>query len=64
MYKKYKSVKEYNSIVNRIKLNEQLNQKLEETTQAIYKEWFVDFEFPNKQGKLYKSFRIIVPDEI
>jgi type I restriction enzyme S subunit len=39
-------VKEYNTIVNRIKLNEHLNQKLEETAQAIYKEWFVDFKFP------------------
>jgi len=35
-------VKEYNTIVNRIKLNEQLNQKLEETAQAIYREWFVE----------------------
>lgn len=39
-------VAEYNTIVNRIKLNEQLNRKLEETAQAIYKRWFVDFEFP------------------
>ncbi|MBF0236391.1 MAG: restriction endonuclease subunit S [SAR324 cluster bacterium] len=39
-------VVEYNTIVNRIKLNEQLNQKLEETAQALYKHWFVDFEFP------------------
>jgi type I restriction enzyme S subunit len=39
-------VKEYNTIVNRINLNEQLNQKLEETAQALYKHWFVDFEFP------------------
>ncbi|RJP91587.1 MAG: restriction endonuclease subunit S [Desulfobacteraceae bacterium] len=39
-------VKEYHTIVNRIKLNERLNQKLEETAQAIYKQWFVDFEFP------------------
>jgi len=39
-------VAEYNTIVNRIKLNEQLNRKLEETAQAIYKQWFVDFEFP------------------
>ena len=39
-------VKEYNTVVNRIKLNEQLNQKLEETAQAIYKHWFVDFNFP------------------
>lgn len=35
-------VKEYNTIVNRIKLNEQLCQKLEETAQAIYKQWFVE----------------------
>ncbi len=48
-------VAEYNTVVNRIKLNEQLNQKLEETAQAIYKHWFVDFEFPNEQGKPYKS---------
>jgi type I restriction enzyme S subunit len=60
-------VKEYNVIVNRIKLNEQLNQKLEETAQAIYKQWFVDFEFPisaeyaasigkpEMEGKPYKS---------
>jgi type I restriction enzyme S subunit len=60
-------VKEYNTIVNRIKLNEQLNQKLEETAQAIYKEWFVDFEFPmtkeyaesigkpELEGKAYKA---------
>ena len=48
-------VKEYNTIINRIKLNEQLNQKLEETAQALYKHWFVDFEFPNENGKSYKS---------
>ncbi len=35
-------VKEYNVIQNRIALNQQLIQKLEETAQAIYKEWFVD----------------------
>lgn len=60
-------VREYHTIVNRIKLNEQLNQKLEETAQAIYKQWFVDFEFPMSkehaaeigkpelEGKPYKS---------
>lgn len=35
-------VKEYNTIVNRINLNNQLIQKLEETAQAVYKQWFVD----------------------
>lgn len=44
--KQLEIVREYNTVVNRIKLNEQLNQKLEETAQAIYKQWFVDFEFP------------------
>jgi type I restriction enzyme, S subunit len=48
-------VKEYNVIQNRIALNKQLIQKLEETAQAIYKQWFVDFEFPDENGKGYKS---------
>lgn len=48
-------VKEYNTIQNRIDLNNQLIQKLEETAQAIYKQWFVEFEFPNENGKPYKS---------
>lgn len=37
-------VKEYNVIENRIALNQQLIQKLEETAQAIYKQWFVEFD--------------------
>ena len=48
-------VKEYNTVVNRIKLNQQLIRKLEETAQAIYKQWFVDFEFPDENGNPYKS---------
>ncbi len=35
-------VKEYNTIQNRIALNQQLIQKLEETAQAIYKQWFIE----------------------
>ena len=53
--KQLEIVKEYNIIQNRIKLNNQLITKLEETAQAIYKQWFVDFEFPDKNGKAYKS---------
>jgi type I restriction enzyme S subunit len=34
-------VAEYNTVTNRITLNNQLNQKLEETAQALYKHWFV-----------------------
>lgn len=53
--KQYEIVKEYNVIKNRITLNQELIQKLEETAQAIYREWFVDFEFPNENGLPYKS---------
>ncbi len=48
-------VKEYNVIQNRIQLNQTLIQKLEETAQAIYREWFVEFEFPDENGMPYKS---------
>ena len=48
-------VKEYNIIINRIALNNQLIHKLEETAQAIYKQWFIDFDFPDEEGKPYKS---------
>ena len=48
-------VKEYNVLVDRINLNNRLVQKLEEAAQAIYKQWFVDFEFPDEDGKPYKS---------
>lgn len=48
-------IKEYHTIEDRIKLNEELNQKLEDTAQSIYKEWFVNFEFPDENGKTYKS---------
>lgn len=48
-------VQEYQTIENRIKLNEQITQRLEETAQALYKQWFIDFEFPDEAGKPYKS---------
>lgn len=48
-------VREYNVIQNRIALNNQLITKLEETAQTIYKQWFVDFEFPDANGLPYKS---------
>jgi type I restriction enzyme S subunit len=53
--KQLEIVKEYNTVQKRISLNNQLITKLEETAQAIYKQWFVDFEFPDTNGKPYKS---------
>lgn len=49
-------VKEYNVLVDRIKLNNNLIKKLEGSVQAIYKQWFVDFDFPDEDGNPYKSY--------
>lgn len=40
------------SLDNKIELNLQMNQTLEEMAQAIFKEWFVNFNFPGSTGKL------------
>ena len=39
----------------KIELNNKMNKTLEAIGQALFKRWFVDFEFPNEQGKPYKS---------
>lgn len=39
----------------KIETNNKINKKLEEMAQAIFKQWFVDFEFPNEDGEPYKS---------
>lgn len=43
------------SLDDKIELNNQMNKTLEEMAQALFKRWFVDFEFPNEEGKPYKS---------
>jgi len=43
------------SLDEKIEINNQINKKLEEMAQAIFKHWFVDFEFPNENGEPYKS---------
>ena len=48
-------VKEYKTIQNCINLNNQLINKLEETALSIFKQWFVEFEFPDETGKPYLS---------
>ena len=39
----------------KIELNQRMNQSLEDVGEAVFKRWFVDFEFPNQEGKPYKS---------
>ncbi|UTB31561.1 MAG: restriction endonuclease subunit S [Methanobacterium sp. ERen5] len=43
------------SLDQKIKLNRQINQRLESIGQAIFKHWFVDFEFPDENSNPYKS---------
>lgn len=43
------------SLDEKIELNRKINQNLEETAQTLFKRWFIDFEFPNEEGKPYKS---------
>lgn len=40
------------SLDDKIELNLQMNQTLEAMAQALFKEWFVDFKFPEFDGKL------------
>ena len=39
----------------KIRLNEQINQNLEAMAKQLYDYWFVQFDFPNEDGKPYKS---------
>lgn len=47
-------VKEYNTVLDRIKLNENIIEKLEEGVQSIFKQWFEEFYFPDRENKHYK----------
>ena len=40
---------------DKIEVNNQINKTLENMAQVIFKQWFVDFEFPNEDGEPYKS---------
>ncbi len=43
------------SLDEKIGLNNKINNSLEQISQLLFKHWFLDFEFPNEQGKPYKS---------
>ena len=43
------------AIDDKIENNRRINTNLELQAQALYKQWFVDFDFPNEDGKPYKS---------
>jgi type I restriction enzyme S subunit len=43
------------SLDDKIELNHKMNKILEAIGQAVFKHWFIDFEFSNEEGKPYKS---------
>ncbi len=43
------------SIDEKIELNNNIISNLEQLSQTFFKHWFIDFEFPNEEGKPYKS---------
>ena len=42
-------------IDRKISINREINRNLEELAKQIYDYWFVQFDFPNEEGKPYKS---------
>ena len=56
------SIQEQNNIVSilkalddKIQINNQINQELEAMAKTLYDYWFVQFDFPDQNGKPYKS---------
>ena len=43
------------SIDQKIQINDQINQELEAMAKTLYDYWFVKFDFPDQNGKTYKS---------
>jgi len=45
----------YKNIESKLLLNRQINDNLEAMAKQLYDYWFVQFDFPNEEGKPYKS---------
>ena len=45
----------FSALDKKIELNRQINQNLEAMAKRLYDYWFVQFDFPNEEGKPYKS---------
>ena len=43
------------SLDNKIQLNKRINDNLEAMAKQLYDYWFVQYDFPNEEGKPYKS---------
>ena len=47
--------KTLSALDHKIELNKQINDNLEAMAKQLYDYWFVQFDFPNEEGKPYKS---------
>ena len=45
----------FSALDKKIELNKQINQNLEAMAKQLYDYWFVHFDFPNENGRPYKS---------
>ena len=45
----------FSALDKKIELNRRINQNLEAMAKQLYNYWFVQFDFPNEEGKPYKS---------
>ncbi len=45
----------FSNIDRKIALNRRMNAKLEQMAKRLYDHWFVQFDFPNAEGKPYKA---------
>lgn len=45
----------FSNIDRKISLNRRMNAKLEQMAKRLYDHWFVQFDFPNAEGKPYKT---------
>ena len=45
----------FSALDKKIELNKQINQNLEAMAKQLYDYWFVQFDFPNENGRPYKS---------
>ncbi len=45
----------FSALDKKIELNRRINQNLEAMVKQLYDYWFVQFDFPNEEGKPYKS---------
>ena len=48
-------VRVLSSLEEKIQINDQINQELEAMAKTLYDYWFVQFDFPDQNGKPYKS---------